>query len=113
MTSSGSTPSLERAFQRPVDVVALPITQTAELEDGRAVADLLHLRTTKIVLELRVADENHRELAAALDHQLDQALQSGQRLRVQVVCVIDEERHRLLGFPEQLLKIALTPLRLA
>ena len=58
---------LEGAFQRPVDVIALTITQTAELEDGRSIADLLHLRTTKVVLELRMADENHGELAAALD----------------------------------------------
>ena len=113
MTSSGVDASSSEHLQHPVDVVALPVTQPAELEHRRAVADLLHLRTPEVVLELRMADEHHRELAAALRDQLDQALQGDQRFRVKVVRVIDEQRYRLLGLPEQFLKVALAPLRLA
>ena len=60
-----------------------------------------------------MADQHDGQLPAAFGDQLDQALERGERLGVQVVGVVDEQRDRLSGSPEQLLQVALAALGLA
>ncbi len=83
---------LERGLHHPVDIVALPVAQPAELEHRGAVADLLHLRPAQVVPQLGMADQHDGELAAALRHEFGEALEGGQRLGVEVVSVVDEQR---------------------
>ena len=52
----GAKPSL------PIDIVALPVAQAAELEHRGAVSDLLHLGPAQVVLQLGMADQHDREL---------------------------------------------------
>ena len=91
----------------------MPVAQAAELEHSRAVSDFFHLRAAQVVLQLWMPDQHDGQLPAAFGNQLDETLQSGQRLWMQIVRVVDEERHRLLGAPEELLKVAHTPLGMA
>lgn len=80
----------QRGPERLVDVVSLAIAQPAELEHGCTVADLLNQRTLQVVPELGMADQDDGELAASFRHQLDQALERGQRLGMQIVRVVEE-----------------------
>ena len=109
----GCDPLLDAALEHPVDVIALAVPQSAELEYRRAVADLLHLRSAQVVLQLWVSDQHDLELTAAFDNDFGEALQGDERFGMQVVCVIDEQRDRLLGPPEQLLQVALATFALA
>ena len=52
--------------------------------------------SSKIISKLRMTRQNDGQLATAINDDLHQPLQPGQRLRMQVVSLIDEERH---GFP--------------
>ena len=56
-----------------------------------------------------MTDQHDRQLATALGHRFGQPLQRGQRLGMQVVRVVNEQRHGLLGAPERLLQVALPP----
>jgi len=55
-------------------------------------------------------DQHDGKLSCALGDQFDQALQRDQGLGVQVVGVVNEQRHGLLGPPEQILEIAFAQL---
>src|ERR1019366_10590772 len=98
------------SLEHPVDVVALPVPQAAELEHRCAVADLFHLRTAQVVLELWMPDQHDRQLPAAFGDEFDETFQRDESLGMEVVRVVNEQRHGLLGPPEQLLQIALAPL---
>ena len=87
--------------------------EAVKLEHGRPVADFLHQRAFQVVAQLRMADEDHGQLTAALGDKLNEALERGQRLWVEVVGVVDEQRDRSLGLAKQLLQIAFAPFRLA
>ena len=59
-----------------------------------------------------MACQQHAEFAIAIRHHLDQALQAGERVMVQVVRLIDHQHDRLLAFAHEIAQFPLAQLAL-
>src|SRR3954469_21010650 len=99
----------DAGFQEPGDELA-PVTGHAlELERGRTIADLLHLRPAQVVAQLGIADQQHRQDHACASSQLHEPLESGQRLVVQLMGLVDDQHHGMLVLAHEVAQLALTP----
>ena len=60
-----------------------------------------------------MADEQHRQDGAGVGDHLHQSLEAGQRLVMEVVCLVDDEHHRALALAHQVTQVAFPALRLS
>lgn len=83
--------------EQPVQIGALLALDPVEPEQRGARADLFQGRPAQVVAQLRIASQHHRQRAAVVLHQFDEALEPNQGLGMQVVGLVDEQRDWLLG----------------
>lgn len=86
-----------------MDVAALAAGDAVQVEDVGPVADFRHRRPAQVVAQLGVAGQDHRQPAADVLHDFHQALVADERVAVQVVRLVDEQRDGPIPFFHQFL----------